>query len=176
MYRGQRITDGHIHFALDAEPSDYADFLEASGTDAANLAVITRGRTLPCTPESLAVKAMFPGRFYVCGALDPLEYFHGDVSMGGRLMEYARRMLACGCDGIKLLEGKPQLRRALPIPDFDLPCWEDFWCFLEETQTPLLWHVNDPASFWDRENVPDWARKMGWFYDDSFINNEEQYR
>ena len=175
MYRGHRVIDGHIHFTLDAEPAFYVDFLSASGTDAANLAVITRGNTLPCTPESLALKALYPERFYVCAALDPLEYCRGGDDMGRRLAEYAGRMLSCGCDGIKMLEGKPQLRKALPVPGFDEPCWEDFWQFAEESQTPLLWHVNDPAAFWDRENIPAWAEKAGWFYDESYINNEAQY-
>ena len=175
MYKNHKILDGHIHYSIDLAPEHFVSFLDRSGTDLINLAVITRGKTLPDLAESLALKALYPGRFYVSGSLDPLLYYRGGDDMGSRQVQHAKRILELGCDGIKLLEGKPQLRKGLPIPDFDESCWEVFWQFVEETQTPLLWHVNDPASFWDREHIPDWAARMGWFYDESFINNESQY-
>lgn len=176
MYQGHRIVDGHIHYTLDIEPEYFVSLLDRTGTDMANLAVITHGDRVSCTPEALALKALYPGRFYVCGSLDPCLYYSGGDCLGERMARHAQRILDCGCDGIKLLEGKPQLRKALPVPDFDAPCWEAFWQYMEQTQTPILWHVNDPESFWDADAVPVWAAKQGWLYDESFINNEEQYR
>ena len=174
MFQGHYITDGHVHYSTALDPECFAGFMADNGTDLTNLAVITRGRTLPDTAGALVLKAMFPGRFTVFGALDPAEYFRGG-NVGKKHADRAEELLRCGCDGIKLLEGKPQLRRAFPIPDFDEKCWDPFWSFAEESQTPVLMHVNDPASFWDRDNIPEWARRMGWYYDDSFINNEVQY-
>ena len=174
MYQQHFIIDGHVHYTSALDPERFAAFLAESGTDRANLAVITRGRTLPDTAGALMLKAMYPGRFTVFGALNPVEYFRGG-DIGTRHTVRAKELLRAGCEGIKLLEGKPQLRRAFPIPDFDAPCWETFWRFAEESQTPVLMHVNDPASFWERGRVPDWARQMGWYYDESFINNEAQY-
>ena len=176
MYKGHRVIDGHLHYTLDIEPEYFIGLLDRTGTDMANLAVITHGDRVSCNPEALALKAVYPGRFYVCGSLDPCLYYRGGADMGARMAEHGRRILGCGCDGIKLLEGKPQLRRALPIPDFDAPCWEDFWVWAEREQTPVLWHVNDPECFWDRDAVPVWARAQGWLYDESYINNQEQYR
>lgn len=175
MYKGHKIIDGHIHYMLDLEPDALVKFMDETGMDCANLASISHGTRLSCTLDALTLKALYPGRFYVCGSLDPCEYYRGGEDMGARLASYARRLISCGCDGIKLLEGKPQLRRALPVPDFDATCWEAFWTFMEETQTPLLWHVNDPEEFWDRSKVPLWAAKLGWEYDDTYINNEAQY-
>ena len=175
MYKGHKIIDGHIHYMLDLEPEALVKFMDETGMDCANLASISHGTRLSCTLDALTLKALYPGRFYVCGSLDPCEYYRGGEDMGARLVSYARRLISCGCDGIKLLEGKPQLRRALPVPDFDAKCWEAFWTFMEETQTPLLWHVNDPEEFWDRSKIPLWAAKLGWEYDDTYINNEAQY-
>ncbi len=175
MYKGHKIIDGHIHYMLDLEPDALVKFMDETGMDAANLASISHGTRLSCTLDALTLKALYPGRFYVCGSLDPCEYYRGGEDMGARLASYARRLISCGCDGIKLLEGKPQLRRALPVPDFDAKCWEAFWTFMEETQTPLLWHVNDPEEFWDKSKIPLWAAKLGWEYDDTYINNEAQY-
>ncbi len=176
MYEGHRVIDGHVHYCLDIEPEYFTKLLDRTGTDMANLAVITHGGRVSCDTEALALKAMYPGRFYVCGSLDPCLYYRGGEDMGALQAEHARRLMKCGCDGIKLLEGKPQLRRALPIPDFDARCWDAFWDYAEGEQIPVLWHVNDPENFWDESAVPVWARTQGWFYDSSYINNEEQYR
>ena len=75
-----------------------------------------------------------------------------------------------------MIEGKVQMRKTLPIPDFDSRVYAPYWEHMAETGTPLVFHVNDPEEFWDTERCPDWARKMGWFYGDgTYINNEEQY-
>lgn len=176
MYKGHRVVDGHVHYCAALPAEEFAEFLEGSGTDMANVAVISRGTDAPDADGALRLKELYPGRFFVCGGLDTEIYRRGGGDMGRRLAAHVRGLAARGCDGIKMLEGKPQLRRAFPIPDFDLPCWEPYWTLLEEEQIPLLMHINDPASFWDRENVPEWAAKMGWSYDESYINNEEQYR
>ena len=80
-----------------------------------------------------------------------------------------------GCDGVKLLEGKPSMRRAFPIPDFDAPAWEPFWAFAEKTRLPLLWHVNDPEQYWDPSAVSAYAKSSGWGYGADDVNNEAQY-
>lgn len=37
-------------------------------------------------------------------------------------------------------------------------------------------HVNDSAEFWNETKVSEFAKQAGWFYDETYINNEEQYR
>ena len=176
MHQGHSVLDGHVHYSLDLDPAYFAALLDRTGTERANLAVIEHGDRVSCTPEALALKALYPGRFYVFGSLDPCLYYRGGADMGARQAEYAGTLLCAGCDGIKLLEGKPQLRKKHPIPDFDAPCWAAFWAWAEEREVPVLWHVNDPEAFWDPARVPAWAAKQGWCYDGSYINNEEQYR
>ena len=176
MHHGQTVFDAHVHYSLDLDPAAFVALLDAAGTEKANLAVIAHGDRVSCTPEALALKALYPERFTVFGQLDPCLYYRGGADMGARQAEYAAALLRAGCDGIKLLEGKPQLRRALPVPDFDADCWDAFWTWCETQQVPVLWHVNDPENFWDPEKVPAWAAGQGWLYDESYINNEEQYR
>lgn len=43
-----------------------------------------------------------------------------------------------------MLEGKPNIRKYYPIPDFDQSVWEDYWAYLEQEQIPVYMHVNDP--------------------------------
>ncbi len=176
MHHGQSVFDAHVHYSLDLDPAAFVALLDRTGTERANLAVIAHGDRVSCTPEALALKALYPERFTVFGQLDPCLYYRGGEDMGARQAEYAAALLRAGCDGIKLLEGKPQLRKALPIPDFDAPGWDRFWAWCEEEQVRVLWHVNDPENFWDPRKVPAWAAGQGWLYDESYINNEEQYR
>ncbi len=175
MYRNTEVIDGHIHYCLDIDPEYFVSLLDRTGTDRANLAVITHGERVSSDVEALALKYLYPERFFVFASLDRCLYYRAGERMGELQAEHAKRLIDCGADGIKLLEGKPQLRRALPIPDFDDKCWEGFWSWCEEEQVPILWHVNDPENFWDAAKVPVWAAAQGWLYDDSFVNNEAQY-
>jgi len=82
-----------------------------------------------------------------------------------------------GCDGVKMIEGKPDMRKTLPVPPFDSAVYEPYWEKLEMLGLPLIFHVNDPEEFWDAQRIPDWAVQAGWFYGDgTYVNNEEQYR
>ena len=109
------------------------------------------------------------------GGLERSAWFlhEGDAAaLGEDLVAQAGALLAAGCDGIKLLEGKPDIRRNFPIPDFDTPAWEPFWRWAEEQRVPILWHVNDPEEFWDASRINPYAKSEGWFYGPETINNE----
>ena len=53
--------------------------------------------------------------------------------------------------------------------------WDPYFKFMEDTAFPILWHVNDPEEFWDKDKIPKWALEQDWLYDETFINNEKQY-
>jgi hypothetical protein len=143
--------------------------------DYANLVIVPDKNRVSSVPDALMVKALNPN-IYAFGCLDITQYFIHKKSVGKQFVKYVKRILKCGCDGIKMIEGKPDIRRMLPIPDFDLPVWEPFWVYAEEVGLPFIWHVNDPEEFWDESKIPSWAKKQGWFYDKDTINNEVQYR
>ena len=170
-----KIIDAHVHVSPEIRPEDLAAFLTRTGTDGAVLQAVSHSRCLSLIPTALVMKHQFPDRFFVFGAPDRTLYYTAGEALGAEQAAWFARMRSCGVDGIKLLEGKPQMRKSLPIPDFDAPCWEAFWTMAEEEQIPILWHVNDPESFWSRDVSP-WLVRQGWAYDDSFIDNEEQYR
>ena len=175
MYRDIKIIDGHVHCAQQVDPAALEAVLMRTGTDMANIAVCAHSRALSLTPQALAMKKLWPGRFYVFGSLDVSEYYLHPDTLGTHMAQYAARMAQAGCDGIKMLEGKPQMRKKYPVPPFDDARWETFWAWAEETGTPILWHVNDPENFWDLEHAPAFAIQQGWLYDDSYVNNEAQY-
>lgn len=74
---------------------------------------------------------------------------------------------AMGCDGIKMIEGKPDDRKMLGkrLDDKD---FDKFYEYAEENQIPILMHWGDPSEFWDINRIPQWALERGWLYDDSY--------
>ena len=169
------ITDAHVHCSPEISPAALSDFLAETGTDRAVIQAVSHSVCISLIPTALEMKRLAPDRFWVFGAPDRRAYFSAGDNLGRAQRDYVRDMVSLGMDGVKLLEGKPQMRKALPVPDFDAPCWEPFWEYLEENRLPVMWHVNDPETNWGK-NASPWLISQGWAYDDSFINNEEQYR
>ena len=174
--KSSRILDCHVHYALPIRRDALHETLRCVGADAANLVVVPDRARISCVPDALAYKHAYPGETYVFTSLDVSEYMRHPKSVGRRMKAFAARMLRAGCDGIKISEGKPDMRRMLPVPDFDDPVWEPFFAWAERGQIPILWHVNDPEEFWDEARIPAFARERGWFYGKDTVNNEEQYR
>jgi len=170
-----RILDCHIHYSLPVEPQELINVMEYTKTNIANLVIVPDKNRISSVPDALMVKYLNPTKIFVFGSLDVSQYFMHNKSVGKHFVKYVKRMLHCGCDGIKMIEGKPDVRRTVPIPDFDLPAWAPFWNFAEEIGLPILWHVNDPEEFWDESKIPSWAKSQGWFYGEKTINNEVQY-
>jgi hypothetical protein len=141
-----------------------------------NLVCTPHHARLSLVPDALFVKAHHPQRTYVFGGMDVSPLFMMPDKCGEMFAAYVDQLLDMGCDGIKMIEGKPDMRKRLPIPPFDSPTYEPYWTMVEERGVPIVFHVNDPEEFWDAEKIPDWATEQGWFYGDgSFINNEDQY-
>ncbi|MHA1745379.1 MAG: amidohydrolase family protein [Promethearchaeota archaeon] len=176
MKSENRILDCHMHYALPVDPQELIDIMEYTHTDIANLVIVPDKQRISSVPDALMVKYLYPTKIFVFGSLDVTEYFIHNKSIGKHFVKYVKRMLQCGCDGIKMIEGKPDMRRMIPIPDFDLlSAWEPFWSFAEDIGLPILWHVNDPEEFWDQSKIPSWAKSKGWYYGEETINNEVQY-
>lgn len=171
-----KILDCHIHYSLPIKPEDLFNVMAATKTDMANLVITPHQQRISSVPDALMVKDMNPGKIFVFGSLDVTQYFMHHKSVGKHFVKYVKNILACGCDGIKMIEGKPDLRRKIPIPDFDLMAWEPFWAYAEEIGLPIIWHVNDPEEFWNIDLIPTWAKRQGWYYGEETINNEAQYK
>jgi len=170
------VLDCHIHLGHFNFMPGLIGILDDNRVGKFNIVCTPHRTRLSLVPDALLVKSFHPQRTYVFGGLDISPLFMAPESCGFLFAEYTRTLSKLGCDGIKMIEGKPDMRKMLPIPPFDSPVYEPYWMELEESGLPLLWHVNDPEEFWDDQRVPEWAREQGWFYGDgTFINNETQY-
>jgi predicted TIM-barrel fold metal-dependent hydrolase len=131
---------------------------------------------LVCLPErsgvarngpALGFKARHPGRTYVSAALD----YASDVPLAAQ----ARSLRVRGFDGLKMIEGKPEVRKLLPLA-LDGPAYADMWAELERQGLPVVLHLGDPPCFWDHSACPQWARDAGWFYGDGSYPTLNQLR
>lgn len=169
-----KVIDGHIHYSLPTTPKMILDMLEMTETDMGNLVALYDKKRASGTIDCLYAKDVLKNKLYVYGANDITQYIKGG-NMGEKLAEHVKDLMECGCDGIKMLEGKPTSRKRYPIPNFDIPEMDAYFDYLEKNNINVVWHVNDPEEFWDSEKCPDWAKRSGWFYNETFVNNEDQY-
>jgi predicted TIM-barrel fold metal-dependent hydrolase len=159
------VVDGHIHFPHPELAEDLVTVMERTGLARANLVAVPDLQTINQNPALIHFKAHHPGRAYVCGALDYAQMWADPVRAPEVLAAQIATLKAIGFDGLKLVEGKPTVRRLLAMP-FDGPQYAGMWAALEEQRFPVVFHVADPEEFWDAERCPDWARAQGWFYGD----------
>ena len=127
-------------------------------------------------PVALAAKAMYPERAYAFGAIN----HHPGLTLteeafGEELAAQVKRIRAMGCDGVKMLETKPSLYVTFPYR-VGHAVFEGFFESLAAQGLPLMWHVGDPASFWDPAKATERLRRLGWYYGEGgYPGKEELY-
>jgi predicted TIM-barrel fold metal-dependent hydrolase len=159
------VVDGHIHFPHPELMDDLVAVMERIGLARANLVGVPDLQAINQNPALIHFKAHHPERAYVCGALDYTQVWADPARAPEVLAGQIATLKAIGFDGLKLVEGKPVVRKLLAMP-FDGPHYAGMWAALEEQGFPVVFHVADPEEFWDAERCPDWARAQGWFYGD----------
>jgi predicted TIM-barrel fold metal-dependent hydrolase len=170
------LLDCHIHYPHWQLKDSLMQACDALNIQRLNIVCTPHQQRLSLVPDALHLKAHYPERVFVFGGLDISIFFREPQRIGQALAENVEFLARMGCDGIKMIEGKPEMRKMLPVPDFDTEILAPYWQKMEAMQFPLLMHLNDPEEFWQAEHVPDWAREHGWFYGDgTFVNNEAQY-
>lgn len=170
------MIDSHIHYARMLNPEKLNTLIREKHLKGVALQCIPMKDELPVEEDAFAFGRQAEVPVYVFGGIRRSIYRAKEEELSEMLVSEADRLMEMGCTGIKMLEGKPQIRKAHPIPDFDLPVWDAYWTYLEEKQIPFYFHVNDPEEFWDREKISKHALESGWLYDETFVNNEDQYR
>lgn len=170
------MIDGHIHYADSLQSERLQYIIDTYKLTGVALQCIPKGGKNPVEQDAFSFKKQTNIPVYVFGGLDRRIYSLSKDEMSIRLTEEINRLMDMGCTGIKMLEGKPNVRKEFSIPDFDDDVWEKYWDTLEKLQIPVYMHVNDPEEFWDENKVSSYAKQAGWFYDDTYINNEDQYK
>lgn len=172
--RNHTVIDCHVHLR-DVETVDSLETIRKHcGIDRMSIVCEFGREEVNDNPPAFVAKASYPDRFYMFGGLDHSNFFSdGEIEAPG-FGEQVDRLIACGADGVKIIETKPTCRKYLPIT-IDSDYFEPFFARMEETQFPILWHSCDPEEFWDPDLTPEWAKKRGWGYDETFVPKETLY-
>jgi len=166
-----RIVDAHVHLWGVTDIENMNAVREHVGAQRMGLACTYHPTNVNSNPAAFAAKAAYPESFYVFAGLDHSTHFSAGSISAPSLPDQVEQLMRIGADGIKLLETKPDRRKALGIA-IDDGYFEGLFSHVEEARVPLLWHVADPPEFWDPSLTPGWAAKQGWGYDDSFTPYE----
>lgn len=156
------ILDGHVHCYQRERLDHLVNDITYTGARQFCALVTDRNdceRAGSQWANALSLKRAMPQRAFVFGGLD---FRAGAAPFDAQLQE----LIEAGCDGLKLLVGKPDRRKAFGQP-LDGAALRPMLALAERTQFPVLWHVGDPPEFWSEHTVPEWARRRGWWYDDT---------
>jgi len=144
------VVDGHFHLLPEVDPTDHVanlgEVMRACGMVAINIAACTAAGSMGDNLAAALAKACHPGQVYAFGGLH--HHLPGVPRQGIDLADQARRLIRIGFDGIKMIEGKPAVRAALGYP-LDALAYDQLYAYLEAERVPILFHVGDPASFWE---------------------------
>lgn len=87
----------------------------------------------------------------------------------------ARLYMSVGFDGIKMLEGKPGLRKDFgELLSSDV--YDKFFGFMEQCGKPITLHNADPGYFWDESKLSPLQLARGWLVGKDQLTKEEMFR
>lgn len=153
------IADLHIHAFTPAQAQDVLDMADELPLTAFNILSATSlgARFLSNNFLSAWIKLKSNGRGY---AFAGFNYPETGLPSADDFLAQAKRFDALGFDGIKMMDGKPNVRRKNGAP-LDDPAYDPMFSYLEKAGLPVLYHVNDPEEFWHWDQMPEWAKAMG---------------
>jgi len=157
--------DGHVHLRhwYNGQKEGFRDFKEllenyrvSHGFSAINIACIPylHDRDVCHNMMAALLKLDYSHYYAHAGLVYPNQPIQLPFPAGFSPEEQLEDLIQIGFDGIKLLETQPNARKLLGIGLSD-PCYEPFFARLEAEQISVIWHVGNPAFFWD----PDAAEK-----------------
>ena len=100
---------------------------------------------------------------------------HVDLSEEEQAEEYLNQVKVykeVGFDGLKMLEGKPNMRRIFGYKLSD-PVYEKMFAYIEQIGFPVVLHNADPKEFWHKELCSEHALKRGWYVTPDQLKKEE---
>lgn len=173
-YSQEKLTmqkfDGHVHLS-DEGVSLVAEEMRAEG--ASRYAVLSCAQYDSDPVQNLATllaKAMDPKNcFAYCSFVYPKR------AQAGAPLDQLKLWMDAGFDGLKLLETKPDCAKATGAR-LDDPAYDPAFAWCEEHGVGVVWHVGDPATFWDPDQCTEEAKQNGWAYlDGTFFPLSELY-
>ena len=179
----EKVIDSHLHIFEyeDKNGNSFIDgfdeYIENMGVRAINIASLPSGKGRDVSNNiMIAFYKLANKKAYAHGGLVYPEYPAPDkMPEGMDFVTQYKELMEIGFDGMKMLEGKPTLHKRVGH-DLSDDLFDPFFAEMEKDGTHLIFHVNDPEEFWDK-NADQWIKDAGWYYGDGgYASNEEVYR
>ncbi len=165
-----RFADSHIHMKDndDAKVRRMLDLMVSCGVTDSTI------HALPYRGVNQNLKALWYKSHYTGLKLRAFGSLHdyGPFSKIAPLDE-VKRLIALGCDGVKMMECDPLMRKLAPF-GVDNEYYDPMFDWLEENDLPVCMHVADPETFWDAANMTPERIRRGWFYGDGTFPTKQQ--
>lgn len=116
-------------------------------------------------------KAFSPNAYAFAGLIHPRDGIYNEETADDFLGQ-VKWFYENGYDGIKMLEGYPDFRKAINISLSD-KVYDKFYSFCEEKGIPVIMHIANPKENWDKDKADPIAISLGRVYDDSFPSKEK---
>lgn len=170
-----KITDSHVHLWNTGSYEFFDRYLSQEGIDRINIVSLACMSKNDVFQNVLAAcyKLLNPGKVYAFGSLMyPFYPLDRKIPKEYDFALQVKAMMDMGMDGIKMLEGKPDLRKSIGIP-LDNKIYDDYYSYIEKEEIPVVFHVADPETFWDKDKAPKFSFEHGWFYGDGTFPEKE---
>lgn len=176
-----RFFDTHTHFLqgtpLDRSAEIYKQLFALTNTEKAAFLSLPNSFAEGLGPfqniEALYFKDFFSPNGYAFAGL--IHNFSLDAEAQSLdFLHQVETYFSSGFDALKMLEGKPTMRKAtnLKLTDYK---FDRTFSFLEENGIPLTIHNADPATFWDLSKMLPSEIENGWYCDPSLPTKDEMF-
>lgn len=156
-WKVDRVIDSHVHF-LNVEPvPHFYQIMESVNYGAANLMAVPGPKGADQNRWIVERKSERPDFFFVfgCMAHDPDKVAASD---GRYLVGQIDRLMAENFDGLKMLEGKPAVRRSWMPLALDHKYFYPYWDRVAEIDAPVTLHVSDPIDMWAPDSSAEYHK------------------
>lgn len=116
-------------------------------------------------------KAFYPNGYAFAGLVHPLDGVYTEKTSCDFLAQ-VQKYMSEGYDGIKMLEGYPDIRKFMGIKLCD-EVYDKFYSYCEYSGVPITMHMANPVENWDIKKADKYAIEHGRVYDDTFPTKEE---
>jgi len=164
-FRAEPVREGHAHVCfekpIEETISNYADILRHFNCSTANLCAIPASHSITENWQTAYCKARFAPRIFASAGP---EYFLDERDNADNLLLQAKEYHEMGFDGIKMLDGKVTQYR---ITKYSLAekRFDKLFAYAEQNEIPIVMHIGDPAKFWDKSQMTEYAISRGWVYE-----------
>ena len=175
-FKDFKICDTHIHIVypekIDSTENILSEIMDYFAYSRIAIQCLTTGSGHRDYDYANNLKALYlkdkfnkksPDSVFVYG--NPIHYYD-ERDTADSYLNQVETLYEMGCDGIKLLDGKPSLRKKLGRKLSD-PVYDKMYAFLEENKIPVKMHVADPPKYWGpKEKQTEYALMRGWWCGD----------